>query len=490
MNGGEVILADEPTGALDSKSGEIVMNVLTKLNNNGHTIILVTHNFDIAAYAKRVIEIHDGRIISERYAEKPSTPIFLPPIEIKKNIKHSNFRNLLLESFTMSIQALRAHKLRSMLTMLGIIIGIASVISVVSLGRASEEKILSNIRSLGANTIEIFPGQGFGDMNAGRVKTLSPTDVAILDSQTYLEGASPTITTSGVVVFGSISSNVMVTGVGSKYFRIKGMKTKMGSFFNEADIIANTSVVVIDHKARASLFPNGENPIGKVIFFNMSPLEIIGVAQKQEGPDYSTNPTIWIPYSTVMYKISGTHEIDSIVVKVHDGINSQIAEKNITILLTLSHDGMKDFFTFNVDSIKLAIEKTTNTMTLLISCIALISLIVGGIGVMNIMLVSVTERTSEIGVRMAIGAKRRNILTQFLIEAVLICLCGGIIGIVFSTLLIPTANMFFDELSLSYSPSSIIVALCCSTFVGVFFGFVPARNASRLSPIDALARDY
>ncbi len=230
-----------------------------------------------------------------------------------------------------------------------------------------------------------------------------------------------------------------------------------------------------------------ENPLGQIILVDKKPLEIIGIA-KQNNMQQSTNLNLWTPYTTLMQRISGEKKIDSITVKIKAEIESQTAEKSLTELLTARH-GKKDFFVMNTDTIKQTIESTTNTMTLLISSIALISLVVGGIGVMNIMLVSVTERTKEIGVRMAIGAKQGNILQQFLIEAILICLLGGIIGILLATAIILSFNYWGSDFKMVLSTSSVVVAVLCSTLIGIIFGYIPARNASRLNPITALAQE-
>ena len=487
MNGGEVILADEPTGALDSKSGENVMGILQELHKDGHTIIVVTHDPNIAAYADRVIEIKDGIIESDtRRGPEVADCDYENPVD--KNVNPFAFyRDQFVEAFKMSIQAIMAHKLRSLLTMLGIIIGIASVVSVVALGRGSQERIMANISAMGTNTINIYPGTGFGDRRSGRVKTLTVSDSELLTRQSYLDSSTPNTSTSGVLAYGNQSLTASLSGVGEQFFDVRGLKLAQGRLFTEDDVSDVASVVVIDPNTREKLFPGGQNPLGQIILFRRQPLTIIGVTQPQEamfGP--SDQLSLWSPYTTVMSKITGDYHISSIIVKVSDNVSSQVAEKNLTSLLTVKH-GRKDFFTQNTDSIKRTVESTTQTMTLLISSIALISLVVGGIGVMNIMLVSVTERTREIGVRMAIGAKRFNIMEQFLIEAVLLCLIGGFVGISLSGLVGLAFNALAGDFTMSFSTASIILAMACSTFIGVAFGFMPARNASLLNPIDALS---
>ena len=378
--------------------------------------------------------------------------------------------------------------MRSLLTMLGIIIGIASVVSVVALGRGSQEQILKNISSIGTNTISIYPGSGFGDRRSNKVKTLVVADAEALADQAYVDNVTPSVSSSGLLVFGSTSLTGSLTGAGDQYFDVSGKKLAAGRFFTEDDVKNNESVVVIDQNTLKQLFGEGERPLGKVILFNNVPLKVIGITEADTGFGANENLNMWSPYTTVMNKITGARNISSITVKVKDNVSSQLAEQSISALLEARH-GTKDFFTRNSDSIKQTIESTTGTMTMLISSIALISLIVGGIGVMNIMLVSVTERTKEIGVRMAIGARQMNILSQFLIEAVLICLLGGFIGIALSGLIGLIFNQFVSSFPMSFSTGSIVLALTCSTLIGVAFGYMPARSASKLNPIDALSHD-
>lgn len=490
MNGGNIILADEPTGALDSQSGEQVMKLLKELNDEGHTIIIVTHDKNVANHAKRIIEIKDGEILSDK-PNLNNTEINTHQKTRNVSFNHeslSNYANItqLVEAFKMALNAVLTHKMRSFLTMLGIIIGIASVVSVVALGKGSTQKIISDINSMGTNTIDIYPGKGFGDKKASQIHTLSEKDVSLIANQSYVDSVSPNVGSTQYITYKSQSLTAQISGVGESYFQVKDIDFAQGHGFNNVAIKKQMQLAVIDNNTKKKIFPN-EDPIGKVILINFIPCKIIGVSkEKQTAFGVNDNLNIWVPYTTAMTRLQHITYLNSITVRVKDNIQTDVAENGITELLKMSHR-TQDFFTVNTDSIKATIEKTTSTMTLLISAIAIISLIVGGIGVMNIMLVSVTERTKEIGVRIAIGARQIDILQQFLIEAVLVCLMGGSIGVSISLFIAFIFNHFSSNFVMSYSVSSILLAFFCSTIIGIIFGFLPAKNAAKLDPIVALS---
>ena len=495
MNGGDVILADEPTGALDKNSGIEVMRILRELNAKGHTIILVTHDHNVAKNATRIIEISDGNIISD----KPNVPEVDDGFE-KENLvrneqkKISSWRSAvdrLGEAFRMALLAMNAHRMRTFLTMLGIIIGIASVVSVVALGNGSQKQILENISSLGTNTITVFQGRGFGDNSrSSQSKTLIPADADALAEQPYVDGVSPSVNSSVTGRFKEIEASTTVNGVSEDFFYVKGMTFKSGQPFDKESITEQAQDVVIDTNTQNTFFADGTNPVGQVLLLGSVPSRVIGVIDAQKGMMGNNDSlNVYLPYSTVMSRMLGQPNVRQIIVRIKDEYPSAAAENAILNLLVQRH-GAQDVFTQNADSIRETIQETTQTMTLLVSAIAVISLVVGGIGVMNIMLVSVTERTQEIGVRMAVGARQSDILQQFLIEAVLVCILGGILGVLLSLGIGQLITHFAGgTFQMAYSTTSIIAAFVCSSLIGIVFGFIPARNAARLNPVDALSRE-
>jgi macrolide transport system ATP-binding/permease protein len=493
MNGGDVILADEPTGALDSKSGQEMMNILHELHGRGHTIILVTHDMQVANNAQRIIEISDGKIIHDQPnphapAKKPVQKLEKPSATGAGSLLQAQWGRF-SEAFKMALIAMASHRMRTLLTMLGIIIGITSVVSVVALGQGARQKVIKDISSMGTNVIDIYPGSDWGDDQAGSVYTLVPSDLDALRSQVYVDSATPGTSGSQLLRYRNIKANASISGVGEQYFRVSGTEIASGLSFDQSDIQRQTQVVVIDQNTSKKLFTNGEDPIGKVIFIGTLPCQVIGVTKEKESPfGNNQNLSVWVPYTAAMSRLLGQQYFNSITVRVRDGMSNQIAEQSVIKLLKQRH-GSKDFYTSSSDSILKTVKKTTATLSLMISAIAVISLVVGGIGVMNIMLVSVTERTHEIGIRMAVGARQSDIMQQFMIEAVLVCLIGGLIGILLSYGVGMVFSLFVTAIAMKFSIVSIAAAFLCSSLIGVLFGFLPARNAARLDPIEALARE-
>ncbi|WP_291396211.1 MacB family efflux pump subunit [Devosia sp.] len=490
VNGGEIILADEPTGALDSHSGKELIALLKELHAEGHTIIIVTHDPAIALQVERVIEISDGVIVSDRRVEKPNPPRDKASAGSKRVPAWRELLDRGAEALQMALRALSSHRLRTFLTMLGIIIGIASVVSVVALGQGSQQAVLERISSIGTNTINVLPGANAADRRRDAIRTLVPADAAAIAAESYADSVTPQVSSNGQARYRGVTASTQIQGVGSDYFRVSNRSFVAGTTFDADSITALAQEAVIDTTARDTLFTSGEEPVGQVVLVGNVPLRIIGVVAASTnnfGPQ-SNAISIWMPYTTAMSRILGQSWLSSITVRVADSADVTEAQTAIAALLTQRH-GTVDFSLQNTDTIRETIQSTSQTLSLLISAIAVISLIVGGIGVMNIMLVSVRERTREIGVRMAVGARQSDIMQQFLIEAVLVCLIGGAIGVLLSLAIGFGVEKLVSGLNFIYSPTTIIAAFVASSVIGVAFGFMPARAAARLDPVVALASE-
>ncbi|AJA44058.1 MacB family efflux pump subunit [Frischella perrara] len=493
INGGNIILADEPTGALDQKSGHEVMSILRELHQQGHTIIIVTHDAKIAQSAQRIIEISDGSIISDtQNLNFPDNELnkhqvkLIETVNVSDNFaaKYARFK----DAFKMAILSMLSHRLRTFLTMLGIIFGIAAVVCAVALGEGSKQQLLSDLSSMGTSTLEIIPGSGFGDRNASKINTLRSSDADVLAQQSYIHSATPNVSTSVYFRKANQALSGVVNGVGEQFFAVRGYVITRGKAFDNNQVNQSSQSVVIDENTVKRLFPN-QNPIGQVFYVGQLPVTVIGVAvRNNQGFGSNENLNVWLPYTTVINRMIGQTSLKSITVRIKDDVDLSVAEHAIEKIMVQRH-GSKDFFIFNSDSVRQMMESTKATTSALIAAIAFISLVVGGIGVMNIMLVSVTERTREIGVRMAVGARSNDILQQFLIEAILVCLIGGLLGITLSLFIGVIFSYFVSIFPMVFSLTAIIAAFLCSSFVGIVFGYFPARRAARLDPIYALERE-
>ncbi|MBA8818510.1 macrolide ABC transporter permease/ATP-binding protein MacB [Ochrobactrum sp. P6BS-III] len=493
INDADVILADEPTGALDSHSGEEVLGILQEPNREGRTIIIVTHDRAVAARANRIIEIRDGEIIADASREdgysvaRSHSPMASSMQKLKS---FSGIRDRFKEAFAMALRSMNAHRMRTFLTMLGIIIGTASVVCVTALGQGSQQRILEQISSLGTNTLYIGPGSGYGDLKAALVTTLSVDDSNELAKLPYVVAATPESTTAGTVRVGNKEVSITVNGVSEQYFATRKSKLIEGRYFDKKGLDNLAQDAVIDTNAQKGLFPNEQGSVvGKILFLKQIPVRIVGVTKADDqGMAGSSRLELFLPYTTVQTRMTGTRTLQSIAVRIRDTMDPAVAEEMVKAFLTRRH-GKEDFFIFNSDTLQKTIQATTAMLALLVASIAGISLFVGGIGVMNIMLVAVSERINEIGVRMAVGARQSDILQQFLIESILVCLIGGVLGVLIAGGFGLLFAQFSTKIQLIYSPISIVVALLCSSLIGIGFGFMPARNASRLDPVVALARD-
>ncbi|EOA2903898.1 MacB family efflux pump subunit [Escherichia coli] len=487
INGGKIILADEPTGALDSQSGQEVLAILNELNRRGHTVVMVTHDMKVARHAKRIIELCDDEIIADSGGCVSATET-LPKTN---RIRQSYWKTLLdrtRESMQMALKAMKTHRLRTTLTMIGIVFGIASVVTVVALGEGARQETLEEIKSLGTNVVSIYPGQDLFDDSIESIRTLVPADANALAKQGFIDSVSPEVSASDNIRFLGKSAIASINGVGREHFRVKGIELLQGTTFR--DDRNALQEVIIDENTRKAIFDNtGLQALGQIVFLGSVPARVVGIAKSNNRSDASNRITVWMPYSTVMYRIVGKPVLTGISVRLKDNVDNEAAISAISQLLTRRH-GIKDFQLYNFEQIRKSIEHTSMTFSILILMVACISLMIGSIGVMNIMLISVTERTHEIGVRMAVGARRSDIMQQFIIEAVLVCLIGGALGIALSYITGALFNALADGIFAAiYSWQAAVAAFFCSTLIGIIFGYLPARKAARMDPVISLASE-
>ncbi|HED4875065.1 TPA: MacB family efflux pump subunit [Stenotrophomonas maltophilia] len=487
MNGGAIVLADEPTGALDHASGQQVMAELKRLHAQGHTVILVTHDASVAAHAARVIEIADGRVVADRGAGGRAAACARSAPETEQSLRAGRRARLdgVREVAHMAVRSMLAHRLRTLLTMLGIIIGVAAVVTVVALGKGAQAQVESQINELGASTLEIFPGADFGDPRSAEVETLVVADADHLAALSYVDSVSPSLSGSVAALQGSRRANTQVMGVGADMPRVRGLRLKAGRFFTEYEVEAYRAVGVVDQKAATALFDG--DPIGSTVLLGGMPVEVIGVVGASAFAGGAT-PTVYVPHTSAASRLLGSQRLESITVRVRDNVSTKAAEALLGAELQRRH-GRRDFFIYNADQIRKAVMKSSQTMAALVSAIAAVALVVGGVGVMNIMLVSVKERVREIGVRLAVGARQGDILRQFLIEAVLICLFGGVLGVLLAFIAGALSSLLSLGVPFLFTAAPVLVALACSSAIGLAFGYFPARSAAQLDPIQALAAE-
>jgi macrolide transport system ATP-binding/permease protein len=485
MNGAQIILADEPTGALDSRSGETVLSLLKELHAEGRTVIMVTHDRSVAAHADRIIEIVDGRIVADSGSAK-ATP-FRTDWSVSGTTVPQTVAGYtsLFNAFAMSLRSMAAHKLRTALTMLGIIIGIVSVVAVLGLGEGARTQVLGEFDQLGTSTITIYPGLGWNDPNAAKIVSLTEDDADLLSGQSYVDSATPEIVGNLRARHAASDADIRVSGVGEGYARTSGLLLKSGRSLSVEEIRDGRPAAVISEQTQRALF-EGENPLGATILLGNVPFAVVGIVASSQSDGQTLQA--YVAYSAMKTRILGNVSLGSIIVRVKDGMNTDAADQAITSLLTGRH-GVKDFFTVNSDQLRRSAERTMGVLSLLISSLAAVALVVGGIGVMNIMLVSVTERTKEIGLRMAIGARRSDIMLQFVIEAISVCLVGGAIGVLLALGLAISANMAGLPMPITVTWKAVVMAFASTTLIGLIFGFLPARNASRLDPVEALTSE-
>lgn len=408
-----------------------------------------------------------------------------------------NYQNL----FKIAIRAIAANKMRSFLTALGIIIGIAAVITMLAIGQGSKASIKANIAEMGSNMIMIHPGadmRGGVRQDASSMETLKQTDYeAIKDECNYISAISPSVSSNGQWINGNNNTQSSIYGVNQDYLTIRQLKIADGEMFTDSDIKTAAKVCVLGQTVVDYLFPDGSDPIGRVVRFNSIPFRVIGVLKKKgyNSMGMDQDDLVLAPYTTAMKRILAQTYLSEIVCSAITEEASEPAQDQITQILRRTHK-LKDATDtteaddddFNIRSqeeISSMMNSTMSTITILLGSVAGISLIVGGIGIMNIMYVSVTERTREIGLRMSVGARGIDILNQFLIEAILLSVTGGIIGVILGVS-ISVSLQQFAHVATQIEPWSIIMSFAVCTFTGVFFGWYPAKKAARLDPIEAI----
>lgn len=402
----------------------------------------------------------------------------------------------IINLFKIALRAIASNKLRSLLTMLGIIIGVASVITMLAIGQGSKASIRTQIAEMGSNMIMIQPGQDKGPggarQDASDMQTLKLKDYETLREQAkYLSAISPSVNASGQFINGNNNTPSTLYGISPDYLTIRQLKIEDGEMFTENDVKTNAKVCVVGKTVVDNLFPNGESPVGKVIRFNTIPLRIVGVLESKGYNSFGMDQddVVLAPYTCVMKRVLAVTYLQGINASTITEEMTDLAIDDITQILRNSHkitgESEDDFTIRSQQELSSMMSNTTDLMTTLLLCVACISLVVGGIGIMNIMYVSVTERTREIGLRMSVGARGIDILNQFLIESVLLSFSGGIVGVILGCLSSWAVNIF-AKWPIEIQPWSVLVSFIVCTATGVFFGWYPAKKAANLDPIEAI----
>jgi macrolide transport system ATP-binding/permease protein len=493
INQPRMILADEPTGNLDSTSEKEILSLLKELNSKGITVVMVTHEEEIGAQAKRRIRMRDGVIqADERLKPLSSDPV--PRQPATKTSTHEGRSTEWLAYFRQGFKTLAANKVRTGLSMLGILIGVASVVAMLALGNGAQRSIEAQLASLGSNLLVLRPGSiriGGVAQEAGAVTRLTFDDAQFIQANVpSIKGIAPSVTGRGQVTYLNKNWSTQVQGTSTSYARMRAAQPQIGRFFSPEDNRSRARVAVIGTTVLRELFGN-DNPIGEFIKINKVSFQIIGILPEKGSNGYrDQDDTILIPLNTAMHRLLGKDYVDSIDIEVQDANSIEGAQQQILDLLytrkRVPPSQRQDAFRVrNMADIQEAMSQTSKTMSMLLASIAAISLLVGGIGIMNIMLVSVTERTKEIGLRKSIGAQRRDILMQFLAESIVVSVVGGLMGIALGYM-ISTILSWTTGWATSVSIESVLISFLFSAIIGLIFGIYPAKKAAELHPIDAL----
>ncbi|WP_417547556.1 MacB family efflux pump subunit [Marinobacter segnicrescens] len=484
MNGGEIILADEPTGALDSQSGREVMALLQELSNEGYTIILITHDSNVADHAHRRIEIADGQIISD---PGPDTSHQRKPLQ-REPLRHSPslFREFYQGART-ALRSMTGNLFRTALTLLGIVIGAASVITMLAIGDGAREQVVERISAMGSNLLLVRPGAPGQRRGGWNITTLVPEDVDAINTLPNITAAIPELTGSQTLRYDNADHQAEVNATSWQFPVARQWPVQRGSFFNQADEGEYAPVAVLGQTTADALFGQ-QDPLGHYILMNNVLFQVVGVMSERGASPMGQDQddVVFVPYTTGSMRLFGQRHLRNVTIAVDDTTLMDEVQAQVHQLLLQRH-GVEDFQIRNMASLIDTVSETQDTFTWLLGSVAAISLLVGGIGVMNIMLVSVTERTREIGVRMATGTRTRHILQQFLLEALAVSALGGLIGVALGLGAAATINELGTPVSYSLMP--VVLAFSCAFGTGLLFGYLPARKASRLDPVTALATE-
>jgi macrolide transport system ATP-binding/permease protein len=495
VNKPSIIFADEPTGNLDSKSAKEIMGVVSELHAQGLTIILVTHDSNVASHAHRIIEIQDGKILADfQNPDAPAVPS-IEKLEEPETAAHGFGFHSIREGLTLvkqSIRSLLANKVRTALSTLGIMIGVAAVIATVAIGNGTKAAVEAQMSRLGSNLLMLYPqrrSKGGVSQGSGSASRLSTADArAIREEVAHVTRVSSTADGNAQLKAGNLNWSCRIQGVDVDYETMRSYEPQIGRFFTQEEVNARARVAILGLTPVRELF-GGANPIGRQIKINRQTFTVIGVLPEKGSSGYRDNDdTAFIPVSTAMRRLFGKKYVDRIEIQIDEADNMDRAQTDILTLVAQRHrtgTAENPFEIRNLAEIQDMVSETSNIMSLLLSSIASIALVVGGIGIMNIMLVSVTERTREIGLRKALGARRMDIMLQFLIEALIISFFGGCLGIALGT----GASILterFAGMEVLITQDSVYMAFGFSALIGIVFGIWPARKAALLNPIDAL----
>jgi macrolide transport system ATP-binding/permease protein len=483
INDPAVILADEPTGALDSKSGHEVMELLKSLHAEGRTIVLITHDEKVAQNAHRVVRLADGHVVDDT-GDSDDPALF----DVRHNQPAFAARTVpeMAETVKMALRALRVNFFRTMLTLLGIIIGVASVVVMLAVGDGSKQKVLDQISAMGTNVLSVRPGAP-GIRSSGDIASLVPDDAVAIRALPNVHSVVEERQGRQTARYGNLDYATTVQGTGYSMPETRDWALADGSFFTERDVKSYAPVAVLGQTVVNNLF-HGRNPVGDYVLVKNIPFEVIGVMMPKGASSFGNDQddVVFIPYTTGMIRIFGRNYLGSVTVRVDNVDQIQETQDAITALLIDRHR-TEDFSIRNMASILETATNTQNTLTILLGTVAAISLLVGGIGVMNIMLVSVTERTREIGIRMATGARTRDIMLQFNTEAAVVCTLGGVLGVVIGFVIGFGLKLF--QVDVVFSALPVLLSFACAVGTGLLFGYLPAKKAAELDPVVALASE-